>query len=547
MMDAVLFVDDEPSILAAYQLFLGTNYAVTTADSGDTALRALAERGPFAVVVSDLQMPVMDGVRFLAAARAKYPDTVRILLTGQTDLQHAVQAVNTGHVFQFLTKPFDPKALRVAVGAAASEYRRVVAERERSELALRASEERYRQLFESNPRPLWVYDADTHQFLAVNDAAVRQYGYSRAVFLCLTVDQIEPGDHISPAGHSAADGPPIRVCRHRLASGEERQVEVTTRPIEFGGRAACLTLAVDVTERRLLEEQLKQAQKLESVGQLAAGVAHEINTPVQYIGDNTNFLAGAFRDLGAVLSLYRAAGGDTARRLDADQAAAEADLDYLLDEAPRAITQTLDGVRHVAQIVKAMKEFAHPGTEEKVPVDINHAVETVITVARNEWKYAAEMVTDLDPDLPPVPGLPGELNQVLLNLLVNAAHAVLAAGRGPADKGRITITTRPAVGGIEVRIVDTGCGIPESIRNRVYDPFFTTKPVGQGTGQGLAITHAVVVQRHGGILSFESEVGRGTTFIVRLPGYGDRVTQLQQVSAAAAQRVLPADLPGGPA
>ncbi|MDB5312818.1 MAG: putative Signal transduction histidine kinase [Gemmataceae bacterium] len=544
MMDAVLLVDDEPSMLAAYRVFLGPTYAITTVDGGEAALAALAGRGPFAVVVSDLHMPGMDGIRFLAAARAGYPDTVRILMTGQPDLAHAVQAVNDGHIFQFLTKPCAPEAFRTAVAAAVGEYRAVAAERERSQLALWASEERYRQLFDAHPHPLWVYDADTRQFLEVNDAAVRQYGYSRAAFLGLTVGQVDPADAPPPAGF----GPAVRVCRHRLASGEERQVEVTTRPIEFGARAACLAMAVDLTERKQLEEQLKQAQKLESIGQLAAGVAHEINTPVQYIGDNTNFLAGAFRDLGAVLALYRAAGDDPARWREADREAAEADLDYLLDEAPRAIAQTLDGVRHVARIVQAMKEFAHPGMEEKVPVDLNHAVETVITVARNEWKYVADLETDLDPVLPAVPGLPGELNQVLLNLLVNAAHAVQAAGRSSADKGRITITTRPAAGGVEVSVADTGCGIPEAIRHRVFDPFFTTKPVGRGTGQGLAIAHAVVVQRHGGTISLESELGRGTTFVVRLPGYGDRMTQSQRVRAAAIQRVLPAVPPGeGPA
>ncbi|MBA4062985.1 MAG: hypothetical protein C0501_04620 [Isosphaera sp.] len=507
MSGTVLCVDDDESMLGAYRRFLHPAYPVETATGGEAGLAVLSARGPFAVVVSDLHMPGMDGIRFLAAARERFPDAVRVLVTGQVDVRQATEAVNAGHVFRFLTKPFRPDELVSAVAAAAAEHRRTAAERERAASALRESEERYRQLFEANPHPMWVYDTATGRFLAVNDAAVAHYGYPRAAFLGLTVGEVE--DHDPPA---AGSGP----ARHRLASGEVRQVEVSSRPIEFLGRPARLVLAIDVTDRKVLEDQLKQAQKLESIGQLAAGIAHEINTPIQYIGDNTTFLAGALADLGRVARLYRAAGDDPAAQAGAARAAEEADLDYLLDEAPRAIGQTLDGVKHVARIVQAMKEFAHPGTDEKVPVDLNRAVETVVAVARNEWKYVAEVVTDLDPDLAPVPGLPGELNQVFLNLLVNAAHAVKAANPDGV-KGTITLSTRRAGAAAEVRVADTGCGIPEAIRGRVFDPFFTTKPVGQGTGQGLALAHAVVVKRHGGTIAFESESGRGTTFVIRLP------------------------------
>ncbi len=191
----------------------------------------------------------------------------------------------------------------------------------------------------------------------------------------------------------------------------------------------------------------------------------------------------------------------------------------------------------MARIVKAMKEFAHPGTEDKTSVDLNRAIQNVIIVARNEWKYAAEVATDLEPNLPTVPGLPGELNQVFVNLLVNAAHAIEAGRRSHEQKGTITFTTRKMGSMVEVRISDTGCGIPEKIRDRVFDPFFTTKPVGQGTGQGLAIAHAVVVKRHGGSITFESEVGKGTTFIVRLPIVTGRQSHSESLKVAAIYRV----------
>jgi signal transduction histidine kinase len=286
-----------------------------------------------------------------------------------------------------------------------------------------------------------------------------------------------------------------------------------------------LLLGEDLTERRLLEAQLVQAQKLESIGQLAAGIAHELNTPIQYIGDNTIFLRDAFRDLSQVLDashrlveMVQTETVESPPLQELERAVTQADLPYLRDEIPKAISESLEGVERVAHIVRAMKEFSHPGTEEKTAVDINHAIANTITVARNEWKYVAEVVADYDPALPLVPCLPGEFNQAILNLIVNAAHAIAdQVDRGASAKGTITITTRGGGDHVEIRVRDTGTGIPVDIRGKVFDPFFTTKALGKGTGQGLAITHAVVVKKHGGTITFETEVGNGTTFILRLP------------------------------
>jgi PAS domain S-box-containing protein len=472
----------------------------------------------------------------MEAARQMWMTEQRVMQTGNT-ITSEESYRSEGQVRHLLTTkaPYrDAQGKIVGVIGVA----RDVTDRKQAEEALRASEERYRQLFDANPHPMWVYDAIESRFLAVNEAAIRHYGYSREEFLKKTTHDLSAD--IQVPSH-ALTGEVSKQRRHRLASGEIRQVEVASTPIDWGGRRARLTLAVDVTERKQLEDQLKQAQKLESIGQLAAGIAHEINTPVQYIGDNTNFLHDAFRDLGAIVGHYRAG-----RKADAERIAQEADVDYLLEEAPKAIGQTLDGVKHVARIVKAMKEFAHPGSEEKAAFDLNHALQNVITVTRNEWKYTADIVTELAPDLPNVTGLPGELNQVFLNLIVNAVHAIRSAPRAEGLKGTITITTRRDKTFVEVRIRDTGCGIPESIRGRIFDPFFTTKPVGQGTGQGLAIAHAVVVQRHGGSISVDSEVGKGTTFTVRFPFSGTQIQQsgthrvltAQQIAAARQARGL---------
>jgi PAS domain S-box-containing protein len=308
--------------------------------------------------------------------------------------------------------------------------------------------------------------------------------------------------------------------------GSKIWISTSLRTRRVGGvLAGYVGIAEDITERRALREQLLQAQKLESVGQLAAGIAHEINTPIQYIGDNVRFLKDSFGELHplwsgcvrlleaverdeATLDLLR----DTATQMN------HVDVGFLLAEVPKALSDTLDGVTRVANLVAAMKEFSHPGKAEKTPVDLNHAIESTITVARNEWKYVAEMRVDLDAGLPPVPCLAGEINQVVLNILVNAAHAIQdrAAAGGPA-KGLITVRTESFDGWVEIRIEDTGGGIPEKVRSRIFDPFFTTKEVGRGTGQGLAISRSIVVDKHQGTLEFETEEGRGTCFIVGLP------------------------------
>jgi signal transduction histidine kinase len=173
--------------------------------------------------------------------------------------------------------------------------------------------------------------------------------------------------------------------------------------------------------------------------------------------------------------------------------------------------------------VRAMKEFSHPGGGEKTLVDLNHAIESTLTVSRNEWKYIADLKTDFDPDLPQISCYPSELNQAFLNIIVNASHAIIHANAGKNEKGLITIATQKDGDNIVIRIEDTGGGIPESIQNKIFDPFFTTKDVGKGTGQGLAIARSVIVDKHGGTIEFKSEIGVGTTFNIKLPISTDSV------------------------
>jgi len=286
-----------------------------------------------------------------------------------------------------------------------------------------------------------------------------------------------------------------------------------------------LIIGSDVTDREILGQQLRQAQKLEAIGQLAAGIAHEINTPTQYVGDNTRFLQESWHSFNELLAIARemrqraAAGSISSQTLQRFDALAQAaDFEYLQTEIPRAIEQSLDGIERVAKIVRAMKDFSHPGSEEKKSIDINQAIETTITVARNEWKYVADVETHFDSNLPLVLCHAGEFNQVILNLLINAAQAIAQALEGGSQgKGKIVVSTTCDQDWAEISISDTGAGIPEAVRSRVFEPFFTTKPVGKGTGQGLALAHTAIVRRHGGKIWFDSELGKGTTFYIRMP------------------------------
>lgn len=326
---------------------------------------------------------------------------------------------------------------------------------------------------------------------------------------------------------------PVRIddLRCDRTTGKPAELGLTLIPLGDSPMHGMQTMIIgaDITERKLLEEQLAQAQKMEAIGHLAAGIAHEISTPAQFVGDNTHFLREAFDDLRQILGRFQALtdavrhGAPVTEPLQAiDAAVNDLDLDYLEGEVPLAIDHILDGVGRVSKIVRSMKFFAHPGDVEKAPLDLNEAIESTIIISRNEWKYVAEVETDFDGALPPVQGQRGEINQVILNLITNAAQAIAEKhGNSPATKGRIHVATRYRDEWAEIRIQDTGAGIPDTIRHQVFDLFFTTKEEGVGSGQGLAIAHSVIVDKHGGVLTLDSEPGVGTTFIIRLPVNGE--------------------------
>lgn len=314
------------------------------------------------------------------------------------------------------------------------------------------------------------------------------------------------------------------------SDGKEFPVSLSVSPLLHDDRPNGVVVTFsDISARRQAEEQrsnlereLNQMHKMEAVGQLAGGIAHEINTPIQYVGDNLRFLQDVYRDVVGLLDVYREllAGAETIDELKpqveaVNKVVQDIDLQFLKEEAPKAIEQSVTGAEQVAHIVLAMKEFAHPGQKQMAPADLNRVVENTVAVSKNEWKYVADTELHLAPELPQVKCMGGEVSQVVLNLIVNAAHAIQAAGR--EEKGVISVATGLRGNYAEIRVTDNGTGIPAKAQPYVFNPFFTTKDVGKGTGQGLAICQDVIVGKHRGELFFETEEGAGTTFVIRLP------------------------------
>jgi len=465
-------------------------------------------------------------------ANAFYGDDQSVMRSGQPLYNREEMGVDdTGNETHVLTTkvPIRDSNGRV-IGMAG--VGRDIGARKRMENALREAEQKYRGIFDN--AIIGIFQSTPQGlFLSVNNSMASAYGYDSPDEMIAGITDISRQFYVEPKRCAEFMDSVERLggvlnfeCEAFRKDGSKIWCNMSVRAIHQNGVVVRYEgMCEDITERNLLREKLLQAQKLESVGQLAAGIAHEINTPTQYIGDNVRFLKDAFLDFKSLLANYErllsaAQGGTLSGEVIQQVASAvkHSDTDYLLEEIPKAIDQTLEGVTRVSALVSAMKEFSHPGTKEKVALDLNRAIDCTITVARNEWKYVADLETRFDPSLPPIPCHPGEFNQVILNLIVNAAHAIADVVQdGGPEKGKITIHTCNFPEWAEIRIQDTGSGIPEKVRTRIFDPFFTTKEIGKGTGQGLAIARSVIVDRHGGTIHFETEEGTGTTFIIRLP------------------------------
>jgi PAS domain S-box-containing protein len=376
------------------------------------------------------------------------------------------------------------------------------------------------------PDALFVSDGQGRIYLC-NEAAATLVGRPVAELTGSRLASVFGGPNADASDPSNGRGEGTLVT----AGGERVPVFLSSAPLAGGdgnGRAGGIHIAIDIRDRKQLEMELQQSQKLESVGRLAAGVAHEINTPAQFVSDSVQFLKDSLRDLFALVACYRdlqraVLNGRPAVEEAAKVSTAErdADLEYLIEHVPGAIDRAIDGLGRVTAIVKSMKDFAHPNRKEAVAVDLNQGIRSTLIIAKNEYKYVADVEAHYG-ELPPVICHGGDINQVVLNVIVNAAHAIGDVVKGTSSRGRIGVETCREGAWAVIRISDTGGGIPDAIRGRVFDPFFTTKGVGKGTGQGLAIARTIVADRHQGQVSFETEPGHGTTFIIKLPIDGPR-------------------------
>ncbi len=529
----VLVVDDERRIRDTFSHLLSKEgYEVLTAADGEEALAQLEEKLP-CLLLTDVMMPGMDGLtlcrRIKQNPRSAYLPVVFVTAKiSDKDLQEGIAA---GAV-DYVKKPFD---------------RGEVLMRVRNQILLHESLMRLTK----TEQQLQVISKAAQDAVVVMDSNGRVSHWSRAaelIFGYSSDEALGQDFHSMLIPEQVVDGfspnKPrlLKICKTGSLSnaveveaygkgGQKIPAELSLSGIEVDEEWCTVAIVRDISERKRIEVELRHAQKLEAVGQLAAGIAHEINTPAQYVGDSITYLRSSFEDLRSAIAVYRemfdaipTSALPEQLRDRVQQVEQSADLAYHLEQSPLAFERTIEGLDHVASIVNAMKEFAHQDRSDQSIANINRAIENTLTIAHGEYKYVAEVVTELS-DLPLVVCHVGDLSQVFLNLIVNAAHAIEDVVGRTGDKGRITVRSVADGDRVRVEVADTGIGIPEGVRSRIFDPFFTTKEVGRGSGQGLAIAHSIVVDKHQGTLEVDTAEGQGTTFTITLPIDGRSTTQ----------------------
>jgi PAS domain S-box-containing protein len=534
-------LQDDESLLFGTQALPIVRFEIDSAYQGQEGLakleRSLAEGRPYALAFVDVRMPPgWDGVETIGRLWKAYPHLQTVICTAYSDYSWTDIQRRLGHSdnLLILKKPFDNiEVIQLAhtltrkwlLGrqseARLTDLELMVAMRT---VELQSANDQYRMIAETASDGIMTMDAEGKIRFA-NTAAGLIFGYPAGDLAGRDFSSLVPEFRRHLPVMRRRPGPAVEIIgNHR--SGRAMTMEVSfAESVDGDGHTFLTAVLRDVTERKGFERNRALAQKLESIGRLAAGVAHEINTPIQYTADNLDFIQrscdsmeqvlGVYRRLVAVCEAGEPAGGPISELREITR---KSRVDYLWGQTPNAIREAAEGTRRIAEIVRAMHEFAHPGAGDMAPTDVNRLIESTVMVSRNRWKDAAELKVALDPALPPVACVAGELSQVFLNLIVNAADAVIDTVNGNrGQKGTIRITSKRDGEFVEVRVSDSGIGIPAAIQPKIFDPFFTTKDIGRGSGQGLAIAHAIVVQKHHGHIDFETAVGAGTTFIVRLP------------------------------
>lgn len=537
----ILVVDDcATSLTMVTHILARAGYSTRTARDGKDAEQAIATRAPSLVLV-DRDLPCMDQPHPCAwivrqVARADYPV---LILSNIVDPERKAEALRSGCA-DFIAKPVEPEELLLRVGL---------------HLQLAIQQRALRRSFEEREAEVQAQLRRSNSELLKLHAAVEQSPSSIVITDAMGSIEYVNQKFTEITGYSfdEAKGKPLRLfggvdksddfyrelwdtmkmqgvwrgtLQKRRKDGSLFWEHTVLAPVRAHGDGTIthfIGFKEDVTAQREVEVQRQQAQKMEAIGQLAAGIAHEINTPTQFVNDNLTFLKGAFDDLLALLGAYRQGLASLTEHPEHAAVARDLrstedrlDIDYIGANAPGAFEASSDGLQRIATIVRAMKEFSHPDQRDMEPADLNAAIVNTLTIARNEYKYVADVEKALG-DLPPVPCYVGDICQVILNILVNAAHAIGDVVRVSGKRGLIKVRSMVEPGFARIEIEDNGTGISEAAQKRVFEPFFTTKEVGKGTGQGLTLAHTIVVKKHRGTLSFDTTVGKGTTFIIRLP------------------------------
>ena len=539
-------LDAEEAILFGHQpvKMAAVHFEMQSAYQGRDALekvRSAKSAGlPFAMAFVDMRMPPgWDGLETVEHLWSEDPRLQVVFSTAYSDTPWAevLTRLDARDRLLILKKPFDPIEVHQFANALTTKWQmteqaafktssleEAVEERTRE---LEQSREMFKLMAESTRSIPFTLDLTRGRFTYVGAQAIADSGIAESQWQ-------EPGalDIVVPRGTNQEIRQRFDECDSgqfefvaplSQRNGTRSEVRWTGTCQNTAGAKIVRGLMLDITELRRLGRELAAAQKLESVGRLAAGVAHEINTPVQFILDSVDFVRTSLPRLAAVIDAYRnlqrmvqSAGDVAAAASLAAESERAADLDYVMENAPNAIESSIEGLGRIATIVRSLKEFAHPDQAEKTPADLNQAIRNTLVLAYNEYKHAAEIDAQFG-DLPLVSCYLGEINQVVLSLLVNAAHAIADVVKDTGCLGRIAVRTRLDGDVVEISIADTGSGIPEVAQTKIFDPFFTTKEVGRGTGQGLAVARSVIVNKHGGTLRFETGCGQGTTFFIRLP------------------------------
>jgi PAS domain S-box-containing protein len=399
-----------------------------------------------------------------------------------------------------------------------------IAHHKETEDAKSRSDQLFRSIAENSADLIAVVDQSGHRIYN-NPTYQRMLGYTAEELKnTISFQQIHPDDRplVTRAAQLSIETGVGQAVEYRMQRKDGTYVTLEShggfiRDAQ-GEIQAFVISARDIGDRRMA----MQTEKLSAIGQLAAGIAHELNTPAQYISDNITFLRDTWTDLDAVISPRAAAAHASPASVSGAPQTVSTDLppdwDWLRKEVPKAIAQSLEGIRRMTKILAAMRRFSHTGGGERELVDLNEALDATLTVAQNQIRHIADVETDYQSDLPRVECYPDELNQVFLNVIVNATHAIRDASEQKSRaRGQLTIRTRQIEHDVQIEIEDNGAGIPLTARPHIFDPFFTTKQVGEGTGQGLTICYDIVVQKHHGTIWFDTEVDKGTTFFIKIP------------------------------